>query len=145
MLYIFIILIVLYILSNIQENFICPKPHVIPRKCTYKFNGEWTKCPNNSLYPGEKCYACPWKRPGLDFKDNSYCCHRKCFERKESPTGDPYYCENTRGDGCVKKYSNDDTYCIMHMLYNVPAKVYDTLRECQYSLNKYKNLSKEKC
>lgn len=148
-LYIIILLIIL-ILLNIQENFInqkCSPPYTPQKKCTYKFNGEWSKCPSLSLYPGEKCYSCPWKRPGLDYKSTSHCCHNKCFERKKIKMGDPYYCENSRGSGCFIKYAKNynNRTCGMRMLYNTPIKPHDTLEECEYSLNKYKNLTKKQC
>lgn len=125
----------IYFQENFGEN---------NRKCLYKFNGKWSVCPENSLYPNEKCYQCPWERPYLNYKSNENCCYKKCYYKR--PTGVPYYCHIGVKDTCIKKYADnkEDRYCGYHKLYQVPAKIYNTLEECKYS-NPYRDLNKKQC
>lgn len=150
LLYIFLIILLLFLFQDItlfqiekfQSND-CSKP-IDKRKCLYKFNGKWTTCPTNSLYPNERCYQCPWKRPYLNHKSREHCCYNKCYKKK--PTGTPYYCQIGVEDTCIKKYTNNknNRYCGFHTMYETPAKIYNTLEECQNS-NPYRNYTKEQC
>ncbi len=150
--YILIILIVALILSaRSLENFTsnkqvnCTPPQKKINKCIYNFDGEWSTCPSNSLYPGEKCYKCPWKRPGLTLTDDPKCCRNKCFKSNRKPTGIPYYCE--QHSICIKKYANSpkDMSCGIYTLYGNPAKIFPTFNQCSDHVYKFNNLNKEQC
>ena len=121
----------------------CAPPKKTKRDRLYEFNYQESHCPSHSLHPGEKCLHCPWKRPGLDVNDNPKCCRNKCYKKKEK--GIPYYCEQY--GICVKKYQKpgERKFCGFYTLYNTPAKIYNSFKQCKNDLNIYQNLNKDEC
>ncbi len=131
--------------NRCYETVDCSKKKKKIDKCIFPFRGEWTKCGSDTRNAGEKCYKCPWKRPGLDLKSTSHCCQNKCNNVKVKPTGIPYYCKDYQV--CIKKYANSpkERVCGLYMLYNTPAKIYNTLNECNNDVLPYIHLNKEQC
>ena len=54
-----------------------------------------------------------------------------------------YYCQ-VENNKCIEKNDNLG-YCGFYQLYNTPAKVFNSYSDCHQYLNKFENLSKEKC
>lgn len=131
--------------KNCYQIIDCNDPKEKDKKCQYRFRGSWIKCPKGTLNEDQICYDCPWKRPGLDLLPDTGCCDKKCCRREKKDLGVPYYCR--RYGTCIKKYSKDGKCksCGMQTLYNIPAKIFDTLEACRNYINPYAKLNKEEC
>lgn len=145
---ILLILLFLYISINYQEgysNIIDCSDSKDKHKCLFTPKRILSKCPSNSVNPGEKCYQCQWTSPNYSHHEDNECCIRKCYRNIKNK--EPYYCQKGLTNECVKKYAKNkkSRYCGYHQLFQTPAKIYDKYNDCLNGVNKYRNLSKEQC